>query len=351
MAPRSTAQALRACMTDPVAFAAECALAGEAAQDAASREAMVKDGVAELVRSTARCSARGCRASVGPSHTQRAQVCVWMCAHRKIAAVQAAGCRALRALGPEPYGAVSLGRAKTAAAGGLQAIVAGMRVHAEDAVVAEAACGALWFLARSPAVAGGPPGSAALDAVVAALRVHATNAAVNECGCGAVRNFFMLDSVAPLAAATGALDAVIAALRVHTRHRGVQEQACGALVNIAASRANAALAVEGGAVEVLVATLTSAINRPAVLLPACVALFNVTYASPEASRLARGVGAASVLRELLALYQQHGTHRASEADAQVLREAMLRVLHKVEAPEPSRDERGIAPPRSSGHER
>ena len=63
------------------------------------------------------------------------------------------------------------------------------------------------------------------------------------------------------------------------------------------------------------------------------------------------MGAASVLRELLALYQPGGTHHASEADAQVLREAVQRVLHKVEAPEPTREERGIAPPRSSGHER
>jgi hypothetical protein len=347
MAPRSTAQALRACMTDPVAFAYECTLAGEAAQDAASREAMLNDGVAELARGAA-------YALFVPRPrrlTRLAQVCVWMCAHRRTAAVQTAGCRALRALGPEPYGAVSLGRAKTAAAGGLQAIVAGMRVHAEVAVVAEAACGAMWYLARTPAVAGGPAGAAALDAVVAALRVHATQAAVNECGCGALRNLFMLDSLKPLAASSGALEAVIAALRVHTRHRGVQEQAAGALVNIAASRSNAALAVEGGAVEVVVATLASAINRPAVLLPACVALFNLTYASPDASRLARGAGAASVLRELLALYQPGGTHRASEADALVLREAVLRVLHKVEAPEPSREERGVAPPRSSGHER
>ena len=350
MPPPSTAQALRACMTDPVAFAYECTLAGEAAQDPASREAMVKDGVAELVR-VARGAACGVCASRRAPDRRHAQICVWMCAHRKNAAVQAAGCRALRALGPEPYGEASLGRAQIAAAGGLQAIVAGMRVHGEDAMVAEAACGALWFLARTPAVAGSPAGASALEAVVAALRLHATHAAVQECGCGGLRNLFMVDALKPQAAGSGALEAVISALRVHTRHRGVQEQAAGALVNIAASRTNAALAVEGGAVEVLVATLSSAINRPAVLLPACVALFNVTYASPNASMLARGAGAASVLRELLATYQPGGTHHASEADAQVLREAVVRVLHKVEAPEPSMEERGVAPPRSSAHER
>lgn len=59
MQHRSVAQALRACMTDPVAFAYECTLAGETAQDAASREAMVKDGVAELVRRPRRAAKLG----------------------------------------------------------------------------------------------------------------------------------------------------------------------------------------------------------------------------------------------------------------------------------------------------
>jgi hypothetical protein len=69
-------------------------------------------------------------------------------------------------------------------------VIAGMRAHPAEAAVQEAGCGALWFMARTPANATAVvPG--ALDAVVAALRVHATHAAVNESGCGALRNLMM----------------------------------------------------------------------------------------------------------------------------------------------------------------
>jgi hypothetical protein len=57
----STAQALRACMTDPVAFATQCELAGECARDDVRRQALVRDGVAELVRP----SQLACHAALG----------------------------------------------------------------------------------------------------------------------------------------------------------------------------------------------------------------------------------------------------------------------------------------------
>lgn len=261
-------------------------------------------------------------------------MCVWLCAHRHNAAVQAAGYRVLRALGPEPYGVASPGRAKAAAAGGLQAVIAGMRIHLEDAQVQEAGCGALWYLARTPAVAAAAvPG--ALEAVVAALRVHATHAGVNEAGCGALRNLMMEERNKLLASSSGALEVIIAALRVHVRHAGVLEQAAGALVNAAASGPTAVQAVSDGALEALLAGLSAGARTPAVCLPACVALYNLTYNWPDAQRRARGAGAASVLRELLTLYE----HDTCETIA-LLCDAVRRALHKVELREPTREERG-----------
>jgi hypothetical protein len=344
-----TAAALRACLTDPAAFASQCELAGERAREDVQRQALVKDGVPELVRASP-AAAPCARVAVAAAHSMlscasarasRWQVCVWLCAHRQNAAVQAAGCRVLRALGPEPYGVASPGRTKAAAAGGVQAVIAGMRAHAADAAVQQAGCAALWFLARTPAIATAAA-PAALDAVVAALRVHATHAAVNEAGCGALRNLAMEERNKALFPGCGALEAIIAALRVHSAHAGVQEQAAGALVNVGASARNAVLAVAAGAVEALLAALCASSALPAVCLPACVALYNLTWCSPDAQRRARGAGAASVLRELLAVYAAgaRAAHRLSDADSALLREAVRRVLNKIETPEPTREERG-----------
>ena len=90
--------------------------------------------------------------------------------------------------------------------------------------------------------------------------------------------------------------------------------------------------------EALLASLAASGGRAAVCLPACVALFNLTYRSPDAQRRARGAGASSVLRELL---ERHPQRRSgAHDDTAVLRDAIRRALSKVEAPEPTREERG-----------
>ncbi len=304
-----TVAALRTCGTaDPAAFVAQCERATDCARaDGDARSALTRDGVHEVL-------------------------VAWLCAQRLNADVQVACCRLLRALGPEPYGAHSPGRLRAAEVGAVQAVVAGMRAHAESGSVQRAGCAALWWLCRTPSVAATTAAADALDAVVCAMRVHATHARVNEAGCGALRNMAMVPRNAALAPAAGALDVVVSALRVHRADARVQEQASGALVNLAAESRAAELAVEAGALEALLAALAAHVDEPGVCLPASIALYNLIWKWPAAQRRARGAGAPSVLRELLA----RAPRRLAEADAAVLRDAAQRVLTKVEhAAEPA----------------
>lgn len=62
-----------------------------------------------------------------------------------------------------------------ATAGGIQAVISGMKAHANDPDVQLAACSALWMLCRSVDVQAKAGDAGAVEAVIAALRVHSTH--------------------------------------------------------------------------------------------------------------------------------------------------------------------------------
>jgi len=302
-------QALRSCPSaDADLFVALCERACvdlEGREKASGAATLVNDGVVEVL-------------------------CAWLSAARSNAGVQVAACRLIRRLVGQPYGADSPGRLRAARAGAVGAICGGMTQHVEHPGVQRAAASALLLLFRSPALA--ESSGAALDVLIAAMRVFSTDAGVNEACAGALRNLFMVQT--HLASGVDGLDALVCALRVHRADVHVVEHTCGALVNLCATDANAEAAVNAGVLEALIPALQQHASSPGVSLAACLALHNLVWKWHSAQRAACSAGAVPVLRSLLTTYEAKTKHgrapKLAEADASLLRDAIMRVLHRID---------------------
>jgi len=108
--------------------------------------------------------------------------------HRSVSGVQQKGCWALANLAVE-----AVNKAAIARAGGIDAVVAGMRAHRSNEWVQEDGCSALRNLARSDDFKTAIARAGGIEAVVAGMRAHRSIAKVQEDGCSALRNLALND--------------------------------------------------------------------------------------------------------------------------------------------------------------
>ena len=99
--------------------------------------------------------------------------------------------------------------------------------------------------------------SGGVAAVVAAMRTHADVVAVQEQGCHALHNLAISDDISTLIGSSGGVAAVVAAMRAHADVAAVQEAGCMALKNLAIGNdTNGDLIGSSGGVEAMVAAMT-----------------------------------------------------------------------------------------------
>ena len=115
-----------------------------------------------------------------------------MQAHASSVGVQKQGCRALANLpGCSALGTMSTLQhhiaAAVAAEGGIEVLVAAMGAHSSSAAVQEAGCKALRFLSHTNAADVAAKGG--IEAAVRAMEVHSSDAGVQEQACCALNNF------------------------------------------------------------------------------------------------------------------------------------------------------------------
>mmetsp|Transcript_31566 Transcript_31566/g.74082 ORF Transcript_31566/g.74082 Transcript_31566/m.74082 type:complete len:156 (+) Transcript_31566:44-511(+) len=72
-----------------------------------------------------------------------------------------------------------------------------------------------------------------IKAVVEGMKAHEGSAGVQEQGCGALVNLAINDKNKEAIAAAGGIEAVVEGMKAHKGSAGVQEQGCGALLNLA----------------------------------------------------------------------------------------------------------------------
>ena len=71
-------------------------------------------------------------------------------------------------------------------------------------------------------------------AILSGMKDHIDHAGVQEQGCGALRNLANnVENRVSIANAGGMIAAIVSGMKAHTDHAGVQEQGCGALANLA----------------------------------------------------------------------------------------------------------------------
>jgi hypothetical protein len=196
--------------------------------------------------------------------------------HAASAAVQQAGFNTLvRITGADDHEC----SVRVVAAGALDAVLAAMATHRNNALLLAPCCTLLVNLAKTAPSA---VAARAAEAAVAGMRAHAAVPHVQFHGCKALTALaFCFDDVRATAAASGAFEAVVAALVAHEADYQVQDAACGALRNLINDRSlNAVKAASAGAVEALTAALRAHPACAEVQRSGCQAIVNLTAALP-----------------------------------------------------------------------
>jgi len=192
--------------------------------------------------------------------------------HRQVAALQplAGRVRALEGVGTEEGGRRQRQRvgpaphdappsdAAVAQLGVVDAVQA-LWTHGAVARVAEKACEQIRSLILDPRGCEQAAAAGAIEAVVAAMLVHPQEAGVQEWGCTALVNL-SIRSLAQRAADAGAIEAVVGAMRAHVQVNELQYHASSVLSNVcagdhAAARARQLQAANAGGVEALVGAM------------------------------------------------------------------------------------------------
>ena len=179
-------------------------------------------------------------------------IVVLMLSHISTSQVQEQGCRALTDLSR----GFDDNKVSIATAGGIAAIVNGMKAHRVHPGVQENGCLALSNLAAnsdnqvSIAKAGG------IVTIVSGMEVHRDHAGVQKYGCWALTSLaFNSINRVPIANA-GGIAAIVSGMEVHRDHDGVQKYGCMALNNLSFNSRVALMIEAAGGVQVLKAAST-----------------------------------------------------------------------------------------------
>jgi len=142
---------------------------------------------------------------------------------------------------------------------GVAAAAAALRAHGSVSRVALAACGRLADLCKEEENRQAAADTGALEAIMAALQAHPQDAGVQHYGCWAMGYVCLGTDAAGLAriqraADAGGIELAVAAMQAHPQHAGVQQFGCCAMGNVCygsdvAARARRQRAVIAGATE------------------------------------------------------------------------------------------------------
>jgi len=147
-----------------------------------------------------------------------------MKAHEESADVQKKGCSVLHTLG---WGGARFTETRVAivAAGGIEAVVGAMKAHEGSAEVQARCCRVLWTIDDKAATAIVAAGG--IEAVVGAMKAHEGNADVQEEGSTALRGLTDKNEAAIVAA--GGIEAVVGAMKALEGNVRVQTEGCRVL--------------------------------------------------------------------------------------------------------------------------
>ena len=185
----------------------------------------------------------------------------------------------------EYFAKTRAGKGEVVAAGGIDAVVAALKLHVAAADVAEAAMDVLAWMMNGDggedmrttiAAAGG------IESAIAAMYAHLDVAAVQVEGCSMLGNLAIDHPANKTAiAAAGGVECVMAALRAHPGAEPVQQQGCYALGNLAANHpaSRTAIAAAGG-VEGVIAAMHAHPGAAGVQDEGCTALGNLAAGHP-----------------------------------------------------------------------
>lgn len=202
-------------------------------------------------------------------------------------------------------------------AGGVEAVVAAMSAHPEDAIVQASGCGALTQIGAEHHWAPATPETGTtqengtpvntlrianawgVEAVVSAMQHHPEDAIVQASGCGALQNIGVAERTELRIAEVGGVEAVVAAMDGFPEDPDVQASGCGALQNIGIpSRETELRIAKSGGLEAIVMAMGNHAEDPMIQACGCGALQNVSFAPENKSKIRRIGGIEAVVRAM-----------------------------------------------------
>lgn len=141
-------------------------------------------------------------------------------------------------------------------------VVRGLQRHAADAGLAEVACTTVGILTIFSQTAEPVLAAGGLEALVAAMDAHEDDAALQQEACEAVASLLsQSDAVVLDGSSIGCVRSVVRALQRHAAAEGVCRQGCWALGTLALDSNNEAEAVDAGAIEAVVVRTPGQMRR------------------------------------------------------------------------------------------
>ncbi|KAJ1477792.1 armadillo-type protein [Baffinella frigidus] len=239
-----------------------------------------------------------------------------MRAHESSAAVQEAGCWALKRLTVNEDTRVAI-----AAKGGIEAVVHAMAAHVSSAGVQAQGCLCLFDLAVDADNEMAIVKRGGIEAVVRAMFAHRSSAGVQEAGCAALTNLAFNAENKVAIAAKGGIEAVVGGMQAHGSSAALQEKGCWALINLAGNAKNSVEIAEKGGIEAIVRAMFAHRSSAEVQESGCWALENIVAGDSALRLKARGAGAIPFVEMALTAFPD-------EANLQEHRKALLEELGK-----------------------
>ena len=190
--------------------------------------------------------------------------------HRDDAAVQEAGCGALRNLAVNDENEVKLMELEAA-----QAILEAMKRHRDHAAVQEGGCGALGNLANAENRVKLMELEAA-QAILEAMKGHRDHAGVQAGGCAALRSLAVNDENEVKLMELEAAQAILEAMKRHRDHAAVQKEGCRALWILAVNDENEVKLMELEAAQAILEAMKRHRDHADVQHAGCLALRNLS---------------------------------------------------------------------------
>lgn len=115
-----------------------------------------------------------------------------------------------------------------------------------------------------------------IEAMLDAMQNHVDNAALQRCACGALKHLSLSNTNERAIAKLGGIKIVIDAMKEHKMDGTVQREACGALRNMSINDDNKGMIAEHGGVVTLLVAMKLSKHDPSLQQKACGALLNLS---------------------------------------------------------------------------